>query len=415
MDGQSIILERKSVTSQRGKNIRYIFLLTALVVAGCAGTSRNPIPEQIYGQATVLGRDDLRWWGDEAPPVEWAKFTRADRNVAASEYPGISNREHHYLAISGGGANGAYGAGLLVGWSSQGTRPEFALVTGISTGALTAPFAFLGSEYDDELKQVYTTLDTSGILELRNIFSLFATDSVTDVKPLIEMLERYIDEEVIEKIAAEHRSGRRLFVGTTNLDASRPVYWNLGRIADSGHPDAPRLIRDILRASASIPGVFPPVYIRVQGPDGQVYDEMHVDGGLSSQMFLYPPEIEWDEMTRALGVKGAPTAYVIRNAYRDPEFETVEPTLVPIMAKTVASMIRTQGIGDAYRIYTLAKRDGVSVLFTWIPKNAVAIEPEEAFDPAYMSALFEFGYRRLIAGDAWVDAETLVAQQYRVR
>lgn len=391
---------------------RGIVTLTALLVLnGCASTIlRSPVPETMHQQASVLGRQDLRFWGDNEPPATWSKFKKLSGEEIRQRYPAISRTEHNYLAISGGGANGAYGAGLLVGWSEMGTRPQFTMVTGISTGALTAPFAFLGHDYDDQLQQVYTTLDSSSIFRLRSIFRIFRGDSLADVTPLKEVLERYITDELVEQIAIEHFTGRSLQIGTTNLDAQRPVIWNIGRIAASGHKDATALIRKIMLASASVPGVFPPVYIQVEGADGKTYDEMHVDGGTSSQIFLYPSHLDWPLLVDKLEVQGQPRAYLIRNSFMETEYEPVPPRLKPILGKSMNSLIRNQGIGDVYRIYTLARRDGIDLQLTWIPADSVDIKSDEAFDIEYMTALFDYGYRRALTGKSWIDVTRLVEE-----
>jgi predicted patatin/cPLA2 family phospholipase len=375
------------------------------LLGACSTVLRNPLPAEHQREATVLGRDDLRYWGDEALPLDKRlEEQRKSGGELGWNVSGIANREHYYLAISGGGANGAYGAGLLTGWTTLGSRPEFVMVTGISTGALTAPFAFLGPEYDATLKEVYTITDTTQIINMRNLFAIVGGDAIMDTSPLTHTIEKYITDELIAEIAAEYRTGRSLMIGTTNLDAARPVMWNIGRIANTGHPDAPDLIRKILRASASIPGAFPPVYISVQGPDGATYDEMHVDGGVSSQIFLYPTQTDWNDLLDKLGVEGMPTAYLIRNSRIMPRYDPVDPRLLPIAGKTIASLIRTQGIGDFYRIYAAARRDQIEIKLAWIPQEAGEDTSEEAFDPEYMSALFEFGYDHAINGSAWIDA-----------
>lgn len=382
---------------------RLLVALALVIMAGCSGVVRNAMPDEAHKDATVLGRSDLRFWASEDFSPTWLKVMQVEPEEIRRTHPAITDTEHHYLAISGGGANGAYGAGLLVGWSALGTRPEFTMVTGISTGALTAPFAFLGEAYDEQLKEVYTTLDTASILELGNVFNILRADAITDVTPLRRTIERYVTEDMIADIAAEYRGGRTLLIGTTNLDASEGMYWNIGRIANTGHADSLSLIREILRASASIPGVFPPVYIKAQTPDGETYDEMHVDGGTSTQMFLYPPRIDWEQMIKILNVQGTPRAYLIRNSYLNTDYKPVKPRLGPILGRTIDSLIRTQGIGDAYRIHALAERDGVDVRLTWIPDHAINVAAEEAFDPNYMKALFEFGYERAINGKPWLD------------
>jgi len=372
-------------------------------VSGCADFARNPLPAERYQEATVLDRSDLRFWADRAADLDWAALRTMSADQLSSEYSAVTAVEHSYLALSGGGANGAYGAGMLAGWTDAGTRPEFAMVTGISIGALTAPFAFLGSDYDDVLKEVYSTLDSASIYTPRGILSSIRKDSLVDSTPLTAVLEKYVTEELVAAIEREYRRGRSLFIGTTNLDAGRPVIWNIGRIAASRDPDAVILIRQVLQASASIPGVFPPVYIDVQSYNGTAYDEMHVDGGTSSQLFLYPRGINWTELLKVLKVDARPTAYLIRNSYLEPEYDPVPRKLVPIVGKTVDSLIRTQGAGDIYRIYTLAQRDGIDVKISWIPNGSVDVVPTETFDPAYMKALFEFGYQRGLAQSGWAD------------
>ena len=185
------------------------------------------------------------------------------------------------------------------------------------------------------------------------------------------------------------------------------MIWDIGRIANSGHPDAPALIRQILLASASIPGVFPPVYIRVKTPDGRTFEEMHVDGGTSSQIFLYPSRTDWAGVMEILEVKGTPTAYLIRNSRFLPSFEPVRARVTDIAGRSVESLIRTQGIGDTYRIAAVAKRDGVAVKLTWIPADAVRNPGDEVFDPVFMSALFDFGRERGMDGTAWGSSEPL--------
>lgn len=370
------------------------------MLSACSAILRNPVPAEEHLDTTVLDQRDLRFWGDEYDPYDRV-IARTAPEKREQLFGGIMHREHNYLAISGGGANGAYGAGVIVGWTTLGTRPEFTMVTGVSTGALSAPFVFLGPAYDDELKLLYTTLDTTRILFRRSVFSIVRGDSITDSTPLRNILEQYITDEMIAEIAREYRRGRILNIGTTNLDAGRPVIWNIGRIANSGHAGAADLIRQILLASASIPGAFPPVYIPVQTADGRTYDEMHVDGGTSAQMFLYPTGTNMPELIRALDVQGAPTAYVIRNSRLRAPYDPVRARLADIAGRSVSSLIRTQGIGDAFRIAAITHRDGIDLKLTWIPMSAPENPGDEVFDPVFMSELFDYGYQRVIEGQAW--------------
>jgi hypothetical protein len=247
--------------------IPLILLCVVLMVSGCAtAPPRNPIPEEIGGSGDIYGIVDVRWWSDEAPPMieEWMKLSPS---VLKNKYSDLFGKVHNYLAISGGGADGAFGAGLLVGWTEAGTRPEFGFVTGISTGALIAPFAFLGPAYDAQLKEVYTQYSTSDLIEKRGLFKIIKNDAAAGTDGLRSLLAEYIDEKMMKALAAEYRRGRTLDIGTTNLDAARPVTWNVTRIAASGHPKALELIRQIILASASIPVAFPPVYIEIETTD----------------------------------------------------------------------------------------------------------------------------------------------------
>ena len=343
--------------------------LVMVTGVGCTSTpARNPLPLELTNKAIVPGVPEARFWGDEWPKYSLDRFEEFTVTDFERDYNEIYNQPHSYLAVSGGGANGAFGAGLLAGWTQTGSRPEFTMVTGISTGALSAPFAFLGSGYDDQLKKVYTTTSTNMIAKKRNIFVAPFADSMVDTKPLRELIATYITTDVIEAVAREYKKGRRLFIGTTNLDAGRSVIWNMGAIAVSDYPRKVDLFHNVLQASSAIPVAFPPVVIRVEA-NGQSYDEMHVDGGTGSQVFVYPAAVDWKQITEKLKVQGAPKVYVIRNSFLDPDYNGVKRSILPIGIRTIDSLIRTQGIGDLYQIYTLCKRDGNDFHLAYIPSD----------------------------------------------
>ena len=385
------------------RTLSLLSLVLALAVfPACYGTpERNPVPRDLTNVAMIEGLPGGRFWGDAWPTYNVERFNAYTPEELQDVFGGIYRKPHAYLAISGGGANGAYGAGLLCGWTDAGTRPEFTMVTGISTGALTAPFAFLGPDYDDELEHVYTTIDTDDLVEERGFLDGLFGDSLTDTRLLRLVIETTFDEEVIDAIAVEFARGRRLYIGTVNLDAGRPVIWNVGEIAASDHPDRVRLIHDVLQASAAIPVAFPPVMIDVTAA-GKPYDEMHVDGGTASQVFVYPASVDWGTVTRKLQVVGRPQIYVVRNAFLAPGFEGVNRNLLPIAARSIDSLIRTQGIGDLYQIHALCQRDGNDFHLTYIPET-FTVEPTEEFDPVYMKALFDLGYAAAKDGDPWTD------------
>jgi predicted acylesterase/phospholipase RssA len=372
----------------------------SLALQSCASVApRNAVPEELVGEAMVLPGTHARMWGDVAPEnfdelVEiFRKQLVRDGGDEALSLP------RNMLLISGGGANGAFGGGLLKGWTESGTRPELTIVTGISTGALIAPYAFLGSDYDDELEMLYTTLSTKDIVKERPLLAGLRGDALADTRPLRELLRNRVDEAMIAEIGIEHEKGRRLLIGTTNLDAKRPVIWNIGAIAAEGTEESAQLIRDVMLASASIPGLFPPVRINVRVGD-RTYDELHVDGGVASQVFLYPAQVDLKESARTVGTEGKLTMYVIRNSILAPRWSEVKPKVVPVALASISTLIRTQGMGDLYRLYLGAKRDSVSFRLAYIPET-FDLEPEEEFDPKYMKALFDLGYNMARDGYEW--------------
>jgi hypothetical protein len=376
-----------------------VILLLALL-AGCAGTpQRNPLPQGLAGSAQVPGITAARYWGDEAPPAfrQWLELPDAELQA---RYPALVGQPHRYLLISGGGDDGAFGAGLLVGWTAAGNRPEFQIVTGISTGAIIAPFAFLGPAYDETLRQLYTSYSSDDLVQKRNLLQILGSDAAFDTAPMMRLLDRYLGDEQIAAIAAEGRRGRSLLIGTTNLDAGRPVIWDVTRIAMSGAPNAKQLIHEVIRASSAIPGAFPPVLFRVQAGGG-LYDELHVDGGVTSQVFLGATGLDWRLIAERLRVEGTPKLYVIRNARLAPEWKPVEPRVGPIVSRSIASLIRDQGIGDLARIYLTAARDGMEFNLARVPAD-FAVESRELFDPSYMRALFERGFLAGRQGDVWI-------------
>ena len=346
----------------------------------------------------VLEFEKARHWADEPPPWgdEWRALSRADIQRL---YPAVYGQPHNYLAISGGGSDGAFGAGLLAGWTEAGDRPEFVLVTGVSAGALTAPFAFLGPEYDDVLKKIASELTADEVYNERGIIKGVRKDGFASTEPLQALLAKYIDEEMMEKFAAEHRRGRRLNVVTTHLDSMRPMMWQLSAIAASGRPGSLELIRKLILASASIPGLFTPVLIPVEA-DGERYDELHVDGGAATQVFIYPISVDFKEIIEKLEIQGRPKVYIIRNGRLDPQHEHVENKTMPIISRSLLSLTRTQGIGDLYRIYLETMRDGLEFYRASIPAS-FTMKEDEPFNTEYMRALFNVGYEAAKNGYPW--------------
>src|SRR3954468_14251780 len=377
-----------------------------LLLAGCATLSRQEaVPVAMEERATVLGTPGLRYWAgrDLADFVADAKAAY-ERELATWRAAGNQGPlpPANFLAVSGGGEDGAFGAGLLCGWTAAGTRPTFKAVTGISTGALTAPFAFLGPAYDDRLRAVYTETSAAQVLRQRSYLAAVLQDGAADTAPLRRTIARYFDQAMLDAIAAEHAKGRLLLIGTTNLDARRPIIWNVTKIAASGRPGALGLVQSILLASAAIPGAFPPVLIDAE-VDGEAYQEMHVDGGASAQVFLYPPSLDIRARSRERGIERERRVYIVRNARLDPDWSQVERRTLSIAGRAISSLIQTQGVGDLYRIYVTAQRDGVDYNLAYIPETFTT-ELKEPFDTAYMRDLFQVGYGLAAKGYPWAKA-----------
>jgi hypothetical protein len=365
---------------------------------------RHSLPEHLLDLAQVENLPGIRAWGDvSSESLEQSAKESMKQEMAANH--GKLEPEANFLALSGGGGDGAFGAGILCGWSEAGTRPRFKLVTGISTGALIAPFAFLGPEYDVKLKEVYTTISDKDIYAgyglVKLLLSLGMSEGVASTEPLAELLERFIDENMLQEIADEHNQGRRLLVGTTQLDAQRLVIWNMGAIAASHHPDALRLFRQVIRASFSAPVAFNPVYIKIKAA-GQDYDEMHVDGGVMVQVMLYGDALNLFVSRERIGTQAPQPRklYIIRNAQVSPEYESIKRRLSHIGARAIGSLTKYQGVGDLYRIYLQAQRDEIDYNLAFIPADFKTKRASE-FDPKYMNQEFELAYNLACSGYKW--------------
>ena len=378
---------------------------TVVLAAGCATIApRNVLPQADAAQIELEGFHNIRFWGDastreiQAIMMAAASKTEGRLSSGVERHPPFSN----LLAISGGAEDGAFGAGLLVGWSDAGTRPVFDLVTGVSSGALIAPFAFLGLEHDGQLRDIFTKYERKDIFTY-NVHGLIEGSALADDRPLAKLIEKYVDEAFLQEVAKARLNGRILLIGTTNLDTQRPVLWDMGRIAMSRDRDALGLFRKILLASATLPGVFPPVRIQVR-VGGQSYDELHVDGGVTRQVFIAPSIFSFashDQKPARPATK--PRLYVIRNGKIDPEWQSVSENVVSITQRSISTLIKNQGIGDLYRIYSITKRDGIDFNLASIPPD-FSETSDEPFDQKYMIALFDRGYNLASHNYSWVKA-----------
>ncbi|MCG6948387.1 MAG: patatin-like phospholipase family protein [Acidobacteria bacterium] len=377
--------------------------MVLLLMAGCSSVHRKPVPIDKMDSATIPGMPGIRDWSDRPSRHFQEDLVQAVRDGWATEASVTGDHPVNVLVLSGGGSNGAFGAGFLNGWSESGTRPVFKLVTGISTGALTAPYAFLGPDYDDELETVFTNVTNKDIYTIRNPLVVFKKDSLATTKPLARKIEEVVTAELLAAIAEEHSKGRRLFVATTNLDTQRLVVWNMGAIAASGHPGSLELFRSVLLASSSIPVAFPPVYFEVE-VDGERYDEMHVDGGVMAELFLWGAMVDIAEATRQLQVdqtkRPEVSIYVIRNGQIDASIEQVRPNLVNIATRSMITLLKSVATADLLRIWALSERHGIDFNYVGIP-HTHSEATVSAFNPAEMRRLFDLGRELALAPGSW--------------
>ncbi len=378
-------------------------LAAVLAMAACANIHRaDPPPVETVDNLPILGVSNARFWFDADPGAFAREAQEMQRRQMANLPAGARGRlpPANHLALSGGGDNGAFGAGLLVGWTESGTRPSFDLVTGISAGALIAPFAFLGPDYDAQLREVFTEVAPRDVLLMRGrLRAVLFGEALADTSPLYRLIERHVNAEMLAAIAREYAKGRLLLIGTTNLDLGRPVFWNIGAIAASGHPEALELFRGILLASASIPGAFPPVLIDVEYR-GRTYQEMHVDGGASLQMFLYPTMLNGNGARIARRQR---TAWVVRNGRLDVEWASTNRSILSITGRAASTLLHFSAANDIVRIYLTSQRDGVAFRLAYIGPDFRETR-DEPFDNAFMRALFAYGREHGRRGDRWRDS-----------
>jgi hypothetical protein len=355
-----------------------------------AGAPNVPLPRQRPGAT----KPDAKQQPGQ-PPAR-PEFTAAE--AAAAQIPGMPDARFFadalpefqrvlpaqpgaWLILSTGGEEGAYGAGFLNGWLQSGTRPEFSVITGVSTGALMATYTFAGPQFAEALHEVYTTVSATDIFEVAT-----TPESLVDTWPLAKMIGRRVTPEMLAAIAAEHRKGRRLLVVTTDLDAGRTVVWNMGAIAAHGGDAALKLFRQVLLAAASIEGMFPPVYITVEA-NGRQFQEMHGDGGATGPLFFGPEAY----LTPGSPLKlPATDLYVIFNGKLTTEFYMPSRTTAAILGRTIGLALKAGGRLQIALAAMAAQKAGIGFNLTLVT-DAFDQVGRGLFDPKYMSALYDFG------------------------
>ncbi|WP_232793280.1 patatin-like phospholipase family protein [Caulobacter hibisci] len=377
--------------------LRAAALAAALLLTACGTMSRPPEGVVRLAPGAVIPTADPRIVASDAAPVRLL-----ERQIMGEPGEGPTA----ILALSGGGANGAYGAGVLVGWTESGQRPDFRIVTGVSTGALAAPFAFLGKAWDPQLAAAYSDGGAKDILAWRQL-ATFASPSLYSSSALCKLVDKAVTPELLAAVAVEHDKGRRLLVATTNLDSQETVIWDMGLIAKQGGPQGLKLFKDVLVASASIPGVFPPVLIAGRAKDGRILQEMHVDGGVNTP-FLAVPEslLLW---TRPAERAQAGSIWVLVNGQLGRREAVTVGRLTAILKRSYDSASKAQARAHLAANAAFAERNGLAFRVAAVPDEAEANSLD--FSDASMARLFETGRQQGRTGKAWAAWKPVEAEK----
>jgi predicted acylesterase/phospholipase RssA len=374
-----------------------IFFIS-LVLSGCSAVRPPSLPP--------LGREMLPEGAISTKTALGNALIRADLVQAMAKRLLIKPKDQSVtlLALSGGGANGAFGAGVMEGWTQRGDRPDFDVVTGISTGALMAPLIFLGSKYDEPLSRLYSNIHVSRIYTDRPLAQIFKELSLKDPGPLRALIRELITEQFVEAIGREHEKGRRLFVGTTDLDLQRSVIWDIGAIATGRSTDKVPKIRDVLLASSSVPLIFPPVYFTVVH-DGQTYQQMHVDGGIESPLLVPGLLSDLDSALKSVNIDRDKTKvklFALANQQIEVENNRpVEPGMVAIAVATINHSQRSNLASNLARLQLLSKAQGVEMRVLAIPPGVRLERDSLEFDEAEMKLLYQLGLHLGGSSDTW--------------
>jgi len=378
------------------------FVIAFIQSTGCAKRQHCCVPAEMTRAGPLV---DLSAPSGENQPIEqsvMADLLKSNQAPLSQEPEVTVGRQYQILALSGGAVYGAYTAGVLNGWTRAGNRPNFDIVTGISTGGLISNFAYLGPAYDQRLAELYTTITSDDIYHKRLTISLLWSDSAASSKPLKRIIDSQVDCEFLAQIARAHACGRRLYIGTTDLDHRKLVIWDMGAIASSGRPDAVELYRKIVLASASVPGFFPPVPINVT-VNGQQFSEWHGDGGASSQVFVPASVLKFDRSILQSGKKPLTNSDVhvilAGKLYADPQ--CVEPKITSIAGGALSSLTYAQARNDLIRIWTICQLSGMRYHATSIPQDYPATLDSLSFKPDEMRRLYDLGFCHGMASHSW--------------
>jgi len=366
-------------------------VIMVLSIAACGPTRTLYTPSQ-SASATLRHIPNVRVWADDHEAI----LAELRTSTVFAKRKSLS-----VLALSGGGSEGAFGAGFLSGWSKTGKRPEFTIVTGTSVGALIAPFAFLGSSHDEGLESVFTKERTGQLVQLAGLGGLFGSSAFSE-KPLQRLVEHYVDEKMLQEIAIEHHKGRLLLVLTTNIDTQRTAIWNMGAIAASQHPYKQKLFRQILIASASVPGILPPQLIEMQN-GGQRFKEMHVDGGVSANVMLIPEAIL--ASGKRLNINAKPSLYVLMNAKLEREFRLVKPSTIEILERSFGTAIKISTRNTLIASAKFARDNGWQIFVAALSADYPMPKQEGGLKQEVLQPLFQEGVSKGESKSNWAKLE----------
>lgn len=368
-----------------------------LLISGCS--SKHSITQRVsennYKRVTVIAdtnSEPLRFWATQKP-----SFLLDENNISPIK---VSSDQLAILAVSGGGVNGAYGAGIVAGLIDANKMPEYSIITGVSAGALLSPFIFV-HESSAGIKASMVGINDRAILGYKNYLRPLFKDAFTTGEKFLSFISEAYDETLIAKVAVQHNAGRRLFIGTTQFDSGELVIWNMGAIAASNLENKAQLFQQILVASASIPGVFPPQFFQVNDEE-EIVEELHVDGGMAAQVFYNPSGYSYDAISKSLGLTKPVRLDVIRNGLITPTYEQLDGHGMTLLKRSLTSMPVMQARGDLFRMQYVAENDNTRMRMTFIDQDfSKAKKTNDLFDSHYLEAIFKFGYEKAQQEDLW--------------
>jgi predicted acylesterase/phospholipase RssA len=362
-----------------------------LVLQGCAGLAVAESTAMVDWQPPANVPMTIRTLNADGRFSQVSSVTAAERLRAL--HPG---EPLDILALSGGGAYGAFGAGAVAGLTRTGSRPDFTVVTGVSVGALIAPYAFLGPTWDADLLEVFASGPGEDLLQSRGLAAIFGS-SLYSGKPLRHLVDAHLSDTMIQAIAREAEKGRLLLVATTDVVTGMPVVWDLGSIAQNGGPNARTLLRDVLVASASVPGMFPPVMIRVN-KDGMPHDEAHVDGSATMPFFVPPAFMQMPPEARD-GANHTAVYVIIDGPLGDPP-KTTRLTTRAILSRSINAGLNQMLLTTLELTAASAQLQGATLQYSAVPITHPRGDPYD-FRADMMRPLFRYAHECAQAGRLW--------------